>query len=259
MRKIGLSIFVFVVIIACSKEPIEVNEFEINEVNYSLGKLNCQPTIYNLDDFGEFKIESDESFIYITISSFNPYLLDKFYLHYDNDLKSFPLVGKGNLPPGNMKVKINLDPNSTQFDYQIPISENYNELTLSSLVFFDGPHKLRKWVGDMRVNFGNWKYFNYELKNCYPCALISAGNDNSTTLNESEARAIPNKDRVKLFYLDLLDDGVPTNGIFEPTIDEIISNFANNPIGEFKTKYTIEEGECMDSVFLTLYVIPDDE
>ena len=86
-----------------------------------------------------------------------------------------------------------------------------------------------------------------------------AGPDNSVTLTVSEAIAIPNIDKVTKLYLSLLEPGVPINGTFDPSIWNIIKAFDSSGggnIGDYTTTYTID-GECSDSVELTITVIPD--
>ncbi|MCM8567788.1 gliding motility-associated C-terminal domain-containing protein [Gramella jeungdoensis] len=71
----------------------------------------------------------------------------------------------------------------------------------------------------------------------------------------------PDNASVRKFYLDLLEEGVPTNGTFSPTIQQIINQFQADVdgLGDFSTTYTITDGECSDSVTLTASVFPADE
>jgi hypothetical protein len=86
------------------------------------------------------------------------------------------------------------------------------------------------------------------------CSL-SAGADKSTTITVAQAEAIPSWDEVRKLYLSLLDEGVSRNGEFDPTIWDLIDAFNENPLGEFTTVYTVTEGECSDSVVLTINVV----
>ncbi|UJH91331.1 hypothetical protein LZ575_00560 [Antarcticibacterium sp. 1MA-6-2] len=89
-----------------------------------------------------------------------------------------------------------------------------------------------------------------------PCSL-SAGADNSITLTESEALEIPSWDEVRKLYLSLLDEGVSRQGTFDPSIANINSQFQNQRLGDFTTTYTIVEGDCSDTVNLTVTVVED--
>ena len=84
---------------------------------------------------------------------------------------------------------------------------------------------------------------------------ISAGADKSTTITVAQAEAIPSWDEVRKLYLSLLDEGVSRNGEFDPAIWDLIDAFNENPLGEFTTVYTVTEGECSDSVVLTIKVV----
>ncbi|WP_423818769.1 hypothetical protein V5739_14565 [Salinimicrobium sp. TIG7-5_MAKvit] len=86
------------------------------------------------------------------------------------------------------------------------------------------------------------------------CSL-SAGADKSTTITVAQAEAIPSWDEVRKLYLSLLDEGVSRNGEFDPTIWDLIDAFNESPLGEFTTVYTVTEGECSDSVVLTINVV----
>ncbi|NJW55777.1 hypothetical protein, partial [Salinimicrobium oceani] len=59
------------------------------------------------------------------------------------------------------------------------------------------------------------------------------------------------------FYLVLLDPGVPTTGTFDPTPAELLVMYADDEdgLGVFTTTYTLTEGECSDSVELTVSIV----
>jgi gliding motility-associated-like protein len=79
-----------------------------------------------------------------------------------------------------------------------------------------------------------------------------------TVCESNVQETFPSNNAVENFYLGLLEDGVPTNGTFNPTIDQIVSQYQNDDdgLGDFTTTYTIGEGDCQDSVELTLSVVP---
>jgi len=89
------------------------------------------------------------------------------------------------------------------------------------------------------------------------CEHVNAGPDNSITMTESQAAAIPSWDEVRKLYLSLLAPGVPRNGTFDPSIWDLINRFQGQRTGDYTTEYTIVDGECSDSVLLTVTVIPD--
>ncbi|QYA26050.1 hypothetical protein G3I01_11155 [Gramella sp. MT6] len=94
-----------------------------------------------------------------------------------------------------------------------------------------------------------------------PSCDLDAGEDNFKIMTVSEAKAIPNKDKVTRLYLSLLEPGVPLDGTFDPSIWNIIRAFDSEGSGgipgDYSTTYTVSDGDCTDSVILTLRIIPD--
>ena len=90
-----------------------------------------------------------------------------------------------------------------------------------------------------------------------PCEPVNAGPDNSLTITFSQAASIESWDEVRKLYLSLLAPGIPRNGIFDPSIWDLINRFQDQGPGDYATVYTIVDGDCSDSVLLTITVIPD--
>ena len=88
-----------------------------------------------------------------------------------------------------------------------------------------------------------------------------AGEDASGEVCETNVQeTFPSNDAVRNFYLGLLEDGIPTNGTFSPSIDAVVSEYQNsNGLGDFTTTYTIGEDNCQDSVELTISVVPAED
>jgi hypothetical protein len=85
---------------------------------------------------------------------------------------------------------------------------------------------------------------------------INAGADKYVTITNSYVKKnLYTAARIKRFYLNLLDSGVSREGTFSPTISQIASSYQNNPIGEFRTIYTVGTGDCTDNVELTINVV----
>ncbi|WP_029036039.1 hypothetical protein [Salinimicrobium xinjiangense] len=99
----------------------------------------------------------------------------------------------------------------------------------------------------------NMKSLNVTAQQDDACAGVSAGADASKTITQSEADAIPSWDEVRKLYLSLLEDGVPRDGEFDPSIWDIINSYTGP--GAYTTTYTITEGDCSDSVILTVNVV----
>ncbi len=86
-------------------------------------------------------------------------------------------------------------------------------------------------------------------------STFDAGDDNSIEVCNDDVRNL-NNTGVRNLFLGLLDADVSTNGTFEPTISQLINqyNIVSN-YGDFTTTYTLGEGDCADSVVLTVTVI----
>ena len=92
--------------------------------------------------------------------------------------------------------------------------------------------------------------------------LLDAGEDNTdNTLCNADIPGLVNSvpDDVEDLYFDLLEDGVPRNGTFNPSISQIISAYNSNNFQTFSTTYTIGTEECSDSVELAITVIEPGE
>ncbi len=87
------------------------------------------------------------------------------------------------------------------------------------------------------------------------CTPPNAGSDNIGVICEQDVQATfqNNRGKVKQYYLSLLSAGVPKDGTFNPTINQIIDRYRNDAdgLGDFSTTYTIGEDDCTDSVTLT--------
>lgn len=92
-----------------------------------------------------------------------------------------------------------------------------------------------------------------------PICSLDAGSPNWKEMKLSEVLALESKDEVTKEYLSLLEPGVPRDGVFDPRIMELIElfNSRTNPLGDYTTIYTITDGECSDSVELTIRVVED--
>ena len=92
--------------------------------------------------------------------------------------------------------------------------------------------------------------------------LLDAGEDNTdNTLCNADIPGLVDSvpDDVEDLYFDLLEDGVPRNGTFNPSISQIISAYNSNNFQTFSTTYTIGTEECSDSVELAITVIEPGE
>lgn len=91
------------------------------------------------------------------------------------------------------------------------------------------------------------------------CDGFTAGADKFLTITQSEAEAIESWDEVRKLYLSMLDAGVLRNGEFDPSIWDLIRQYWERGLGDYTTEYTITDGECTDSVLLTVTVVADEQ
>lgn len=92
-----------------------------------------------------------------------------------------------------------------------------------------------------------------------PCeGVVNAGTDSSATVCETDVDAtFPSIDEIRKYYLNLLDSGIARTGTLSPTADEIATMYQNDAdgLGDFTTTYTLVDGECSDSVKLTVTIV----
>ncbi|QYA25369.1 gliding motility-associated C-terminal domain-containing protein [Gramella sp. MT6] len=160
---------------------------------------------------------------------------------------------------------------------------NAGEDGVAELSPSDAPVNLFDYLGGSPETGGTWSpgdgtfdpatdspgEFEYTVTNgdCSDSAIVTvnfpscnAGDDNVGVVCLSNLDSELSNDReVREYYLDLLDEGVDRNGTFNPTIEGIIDIYADDEdgLGDFTVTYTIESGECSDSVDLTIRVIEE--
>ncbi len=221
-----------------------------------------------------------------TDGTFSPSLTNV-YLEYQNDLSS------GNLPQTyNVVYTVTDGTCSDQASIALTInpSPDAGEDGTANLSSNDDPVNLIDYLGGTPDSGGTWNTgdgtfdpatdipgtFTYTVTNSFDCqdsstvtvsvddecAGFTAGNDNVGEVCETDVETtLSNLDEVREYYLDLLDDGVPTDGTFDPTIEELSNQYqddlANDDgLGDFTTTYTITDGSCTDSAELTIRITP---
>lgn len=259
MKRIYLLTMLGFLFIGCSvdNDELAMNENQIQELNATFEVEGCETTFFNYNDSGKIEVTNDSEFLYVTLVASEGFAISKTWLHIADDFDSFPTVGKGNLPRNKMEFSQTFQPEVQKYTFQFALSDYAGVILIASnSEFTDGGENESYWAGDQMVKFGNWSYFEYTVQICAP-PCIDAGPDNSLTITESQAAVIPSWDEVRKLYLSLLAPGVPRNGTFDPSIWDMINQFQAQRIGDFTTTYTIGDGECTDSVELTIHVVPD--
>lgn len=265
MKKFLFLPLIAITFIGCSvdNEDLDFDPQQILEKNAVYEVEGCETQIWDFENSGRIHVTNDENNLYITISASEERSLTKARLQVGNTLEDFPLVGQGNLPPGQMEHQEDFFSGIDSHTFVLPLSGYADCFYIAAnAIFSSGSNSSSLWAGDLQGNRGKWSYFEYCKQICSPGCdpVVDAGADNSITIPYSEAAAIESWDEVRKLYLSLLEPQVPRNGTFDPTIWDLINRFndedAGGP-GEYSTVYTIGEGECTDSVVLTVKVVED--
>lgn len=262
MKKFG-AILVSAFILSCSVEDefLPINE-NLQEISAVVEVEGCEIISYPFEEAGVIEITNDEDFIYISLAAANGYDLTRSRLHLAGELSEFPLRGKGNLPPGQMQYDEKFSPAVSYYTFKFNVSNYSESITIASFSEFEiEGEKIESWAGDQFVNYGNWSYINYEIQQCDdPCKGFDTGADNSMEISQAILPTLVTYQITNL-YLGLLEPSVPKNGTFNPSIRSLINLYktreGDEKLGDYTTTYTIPNGECIDSVDLTLTVVPD--
>jgi hypothetical protein len=126
----------FIFLVSCQKnndDLLSQNKNELNTTSTSssvvVGKVNqgeqCPETVTQLTagqqyNAGSVAVSNDESFIYVTYTTGNDYLLTQTHLFVGN-CNAIPVNNQGNPVPGQFPYKM-VHSNATSYTYQIPIS-----------------------------------------------------------------------------------------------------------------------------------------
>lgn len=86
---------------------------------------------------------------------------------------------------------------------------------------------------------------------------FDAGEDVNATVCSVGLDSNPTIVEVRNYFLNILSEGVPTDGTFNPSIEDIRQAYLENQIGTFATTYTVGNGGCEDSVELVINVVDE--
>ncbi|QED36535.1 hypothetical protein FK178_01860 [Antarcticibacterium arcticum] len=261
MKKLLLLVLSTFCLGACSVDTLELDPVDsqllVLDATYTV--KGCSITTFNFEDAGRIEVRNDLDFIYVNLFANGEYQIAESYLHLGADISDFPTTGNSNNPGISLKdmdYKYTFSPTVKEYSYKFPVDSFEDTFLVGAYTVFQlGKKKYSFWAGDLTGN--KWSYFENILFD-HP----NAGSDNSRDITLSEAQKLPSWDEVRKVYTAMLDPGVPEGqsvGSFEPSIWDLINRF-NDPIlggvGEYTTVYTLGEGECTDSVILTLNVVP---
>lgn len=246
---------------ACSVDTLEIEpvESQLLVMDASIVINGCSVTTFNYAETGRIEVRNDLEFIYLKIIENGDYDLVQSNLHMATDISSFPTTRNGGIIINKMDHQISFKPAVKEYTHKFPLNSFGDSFLVGAYSEFQlGKKKYNFWAGDLSGN--QWSYFEYNLYE-HP----NAGADHSREISISAAKALPSWDEVRKAYTSMLDPGVPEGqfvGSFEPSIWELIKMFNDTSresmLGDYTTIYTLGEGECTDSVTLTLIVVPDE-
>lgn len=273
MRNLFLVVIAGLLFGACSvnNEDLEMSENKIQEFNALVDIAGCDSNLFELEDgdtsLGSFEVTNDEDYLYISLFAAEGFYLAKSKLQVANTFDDFPMNNVG-IISGKLKKENNRDFNNeiNQYTYKFLLSELDLEadcMSITSLVTFKGQDgkSYKAWAGNIQPGKNDSRYLDYCV--CNPCS-IDAGSSNFKTIDLAYVLKEFNANvDVRNEYLSLLDEGVPKDGTFNPTIAEIVKLYAKVPdpkIGTFSTEYTVttvaENGDtCSDSTTLTIIIV----
>ena len=259
MKKLLLLVLSAFCLGACSVDTLEIepNDSQLLVLDATFIKDGCKITTFNFGDAGRIEVRNDLDFIYVNLFANSDYEIAESNLHIASDISDFPTTKNGGIITTNMEQKFKFNPAIKEYTYKFPVDSYGDSFLVGAYTVFQlGKKKFNFWAGDLEGN--KWSYFENILFD-HP----NAGADGSGEISYSAAKKLPSWDEVRKVYMKMLDPGVPQGvkiGSFNPDLWELINRF-NDPVlggpGEYTTIYTIGEGECTDSVILTLNVVPD--
>ena len=236
----------------------------------------CGSATFPIGEYGDLEIKHDGYDVFVTITAREGYDLVDTKLHLVSGESSFPVVGQGNLPPGQMEHKYSFEAGTDSFTF--PAFDIADDLwgtyvsIASKTSFTDGVNTFSSWTGSIRGGSGNWSYLEYQIKTC--CEMAYAGADKELTISEEFYESqIRTSFWLRKVMLNMLESGVVNSGNFSPTaayLDQMYNDWsgqggrdADLPYSTtdegyliMRTTYTLGQGSCADQAVLTLYIIP---
>ena len=184
------------------------------------------------------------------------------------DLTTFiiSIVEPGQAIANAMDAEIDLCTSETSYDLNDALSE---DSTPGGTFFLEGEEFEGTTFDATSVEEGSYQFtytVNSEVADCIDGEAnasftinitsedFNAGEDVNLTACVDILDNDPTLVEVRNYFLNLLADGVPTNGTFSPSMEEIRGAYTADQIGTFTTTYTIGNGACEDSVELTVVV-----
>lgn len=262
---------------SCSVEKDDLMESQIQFSDlHAIVEINgCEAESYNFENVGKIVVTNDGETLYISIvSTAENFNLLNSKLHVANSPSSFPTVGQGNLPPGNMKYNKDFEPNLKSFTFEFPLADLGECVYIASQsTFSNGKNSVTSWVGDINVKQGNWSYFQYCIQDCTPTCedpIYTGPSVLTGSINYTEVIGVESVDEARKFLSNLILESGHYSGTdtelgdwsrYSPTIVELVNEFnardETNLFDDVKTTYSYGTGECAGTIELILTIIDD--
>ena len=222
MKKLLLITFIGITLLACSKDELELNNQQIEEINLQLDNCSNLAGPDNSINLTTAQIEAN----YNSVSR-----LKVLYTK---------LLGTGTSGDGTWSPSI-------------------QEIALN---YVNSTEKYGAYTSTYMVSDGNCTDFADITVNVVSECNVNAGKDNtSTVLTLSQIEENYNSiSKLKILFNNLIGDDVSTTGTFNPTIEEIamLYNNAQDKTGYYSTTYTVGTGNCIDTAELGVTVVQDE-
>ena len=270
MKKVTLLFILGISTVACSVDPNEliIIEHELGELNASSEINVCEPETFTFDQVGKIDVTNDDPNLFVKAVALEGYSLIDFKLHVANEFEDFPIVGQGNLPPGQMEHQRSFSPGKSDDTFTLSLGGLNDCVLIAAKATFQKENDIVEvWAGLEDGNAGdagNWYYFEYCERECV-VTTCNAGSNNTITVPLSRASVYFSqthpKDATKLihFFKDrVITEDADYPGSFEPSLLTLINQFnSGNGVDTYSTVYTVTNGECVDSAELTINVYDD--
>ena len=263
-----------------SENEIQTLELQTNifaSANISMEEGYCGTATYPFGNYGDLEVKHDGFDLILTITARDGYELVDTKLHLGSGETAFPLVGQGNLPPGQMDHKYAFEAGTKSFAFDnFDIADDlwgrYVSIATKT-TFSNGTSTFSSWAGTEKGKSGNWFYLNYLIQTC--CEMANAGSDKSMEITqayyESEIRYGAKLRRYFLHHF--VEEGVVESGSFVPTagyLDQMYNDWSGQGGSDdnvdihtdeagrliMETTYILGEDYCADEAVYTLYIVP---
>lgn len=249
MKRIFLLSILGLSLSACSVDSneLDLNANEIQELNVTFE--DCSPVTYQFGEAGYIEVNNDVKILKVRIVAKDGYSLVDTKLHIAENLQDFPVVGNGNLPPGQMSHQ-EPNPDSVEHIFEFDLTDYPESFFIASNSTFEKDGSAQSlWAGTPAGSKGNWSYFEYTMQECEKECTEFLGEDNTSEMLTVEQITGWEYPDLEEYVSSTFLDGASLNGTFSPTLEDIYDEWSTGdvPNGLFTSTYTVTVDGCTDS------------